>query len=191
MDKKKIMFINGSLKAKSTNQMLAGIVKELIGDRAEVFELDYHEVPLMNPDIEFPTPDAVQKARDLMNEADGVWIFFPEYNHSYPGVLKNLLDWLSRPVEKGAPRTSCVTSQVPVTFSSVSGKGGAVKAFEKMFDLMEKIHMNAMTEPLAAFSEPAMEDGKLALTDEQTELLKAQTEAFLAFIGSQTDRAKY
>lgn len=42
---------------------------------------------------------AVAAARKAVVEADGVWIFSPGYNYSYPGVLKNLLDWLSRPLE--------------------------------------------------------------------------------------------
>lgn len=182
MGKVKLLFINGSLKAKSTNLQLAQMVEEYVKDRAEVTYLDYSLVPMMNPDYEFPTPEPVQAARDEVKAADGVWIFFPEYNHSYPGVLKNLLDWLSRPIEKGAPRTSCVTSDVPVTYSSISGKGGAERAFVVMAELMDKIHMKSMTEPLFAASEPEVIEGKLMLTDEQKKALYAQADAFLAFL---------
>ena len=181
---KKILFVIGSLKRESTNRMLADIVAEMIGSRAEIEYLDYRDLPMINPDIEFPVPESVQRVRDEIKSCDGVWMFFPEYNHSYPGVLKNMLDWISRPIAKGAPRTSSVSSCVPVTYSSVSGKGGAVKAFEKMADLMEKIHMKDMPGVKTAFSEPEISDGKIVLSDEQMELVRSQVESFLNWIDS-------
>ena len=51
---KKILFIIGSLRAKSFNRQLANVAKEIIGDRAEVLELDYSDLPLLNQDIEQP-----------------------------------------------------------------------------------------------------------------------------------------
>ena len=56
---KKILFIIGSLRAKSFNRQLANEAKEIIGDRAEVSELDYSDLPLLNQDIEQPEPKAV------------------------------------------------------------------------------------------------------------------------------------
>ena len=54
----------------------------------------------MNEDIEFPAPAAVQRLRTQLQEADGnIWFFSPEYNHGISGVLKNFLDWMSRPDE--------------------------------------------------------------------------------------------
>ncbi|MGN1219778.1 MAG: NADPH-dependent FMN reductase, partial [Candidatus Cryptobacteroides sp.] len=56
--------------------------------------LDYSALPMMDQDIEFPAPDEVSKVREKVAEADALWIFSPEYNYSYPGHLKNLIDWL-------------------------------------------------------------------------------------------------
>ncbi len=90
----------GSLHKNGFNNQLAEEAKARIGDRAEVKFLNYADVPFFNQDEEFPNlPAAVAAARKAVVEADGVWIFSPEYNYSYPGVLKNLLDWLSRPLE--------------------------------------------------------------------------------------------
>ena len=105
MDKQKILMVIGSLRRQSLNRQLAEAGAELLKDQAEVSVLDYTRLPFINPDMEFPVPDEVQKIRDRISGADGVWIFFPEYNYSYPGALKNLLDWISRPTAQGAPRT--------------------------------------------------------------------------------------
>ena len=89
---KKILFIIGSLRAKSFNRQVANVAKEMIGNRAEVQELDYSDLPLLNQDIEQPELEVVARIRKVIAEADGLWIFTPEYNMSYPGHLKNLLD---------------------------------------------------------------------------------------------------
>ena len=182
MQKKKVLMVNGSLRKNSLNGQLAGIAAELLGERAEVEMLDYSRLPLINPDIEFPVPEAVQKVRDTVKGADGIWIFSPEYNYSYPGVLKNMLDWISRPIEKGAPRTTAVSSGIPVTYSSISGSSGGTKAFEKMYDLLKKIHMEIMSEPVVGISDPEVADGRIVLQEEEKEKLKEQAEAFLSFI---------
>ena len=180
--KKKILMINGSLRKQSLNRQMAELTASFLEEKAEVSMLDYSRVPMMNPDIEFPVPEAVQEVRDAIAQADGVWIFFPEYNYSYPGILKNLLDWISRPTEKGAPRTTAISSSKPVTYSSVAGSSGGAKAFEKMYDLLKKNHMEIMSEPVIGISEPEVVEGKLMLPQETKEQLKAQAEAFLRFI---------
>ena len=100
MSEYKIVGIVGSFKKDSLNLKLSKTIKEYLKDKA-VFEiLDYMDVPFFNEDIEYPAPKAVSKVRDKIKEADAVWFFTPEYNHYFPGVLKNLLDWLSRPISK-------------------------------------------------------------------------------------------
>lgn len=182
MDKKKILFIIGSPKADSMNRALSNEVREYIGDRADIEYLDYSDVPLMNPDIEFPAPEPVQRVRDKISSVDGVWIFFPEYNHSYPAQLKSLLDWVSRPLVKGGPRTDSTSSGVKVTYSSVSGKGGAERAFVLLQELLDKIHMEADQSSLTALSEPGFADGKIILEADKELSLKKQADNFLDFI---------
>ncbi|WMC92070.1 NADPH-dependent FMN reductase [Kineothrix sp. MB12-C1] len=108
MNKPKIVAIVGSLRKNSYNLQLAKLTKEIIGERAELEILDYTDVPYMNEDIEYPAPKSVARVREVIKAADAVWFFTPEYNHSYPGVLKNLIDWLSRPISDTGLRCSLV-----------------------------------------------------------------------------------
>ena len=98
MMKPKILAIVGSLRKASYNRQLAEKAKELIADNAEFEILEYADIPYMNQDIEFPAPEEILRVRAQVKQADGIWFFTPEYNHSIPGVLKNLIDWLSRSV---------------------------------------------------------------------------------------------
>ncbi len=179
---KKILMINGSLRENSFNRQLSELAAEYLKEHAEVTWLDYSRVPFMNPDIEFPVPDAVQKVRDAVAEADGVWIFFPEYNSSYPGALKNLLDWLSRPTAQGASRMTAVSSGKPVTYSSVTGSSGGAKAHEKLYDLLNKIHMKIMSEYVIGIGNPNVVFGRMQLTQDVKDGLKKQADAFIRFI---------
>lgn len=95
---KKLLFVVGSLRKGSFNHSLAKYVEELIGNKAEVEYLNFANIPYMNQDIEFPVPSEIAAVREKVSGADGIWIFSPEYNYAIPGVLKNLLDWLSRPL---------------------------------------------------------------------------------------------
>lgn len=67
---KKILFVIGSLRAKSFNRQVANVAKEMIGNRAEVQELDYSGLPLLNQDVEQPEPAVVARIRKAVAEAD-------------------------------------------------------------------------------------------------------------------------
>ena len=119
---KKLVFIVGSLRRGSFNRALAEYAAEVVGERAEVEYLDYADLPLMNEDIEFPAPAAVARIREQVESADGVWIFSPEYNFSYPAGLKNALDWLSRPQVAGDFDAAVSLTDMPVAISGAGGK---------------------------------------------------------------------
>ena len=164
---KKILFIIGSLRKESFNRQLALEAEKMIGSQAEVTYLDYSDVPLINQDIEFPEPEAVGRLRATVKEADGIWVFTPEYNFSYPGHVKNLFDWLSRPLVAGDYETPTVINGKKVALTGAGGKMATA------MELQTGIVLN-----LEAWTE-----GRMILTEEQIASLKAQTDAFLKFIG--------
>ncbi|MBQ4505365.1 MAG: NAD(P)H-dependent oxidoreductase, partial [Firmicutes bacterium] len=119
---KRILMIIGSLRSDSFNKQLADVVTEMMAGIAEVSVLEYSDLPLMNQDMEYPAPEAVSRVRHAVNAADGIWIFSPEYIYQIPGVLKNLLDWLSRPMDPNdRNRDTVVVKGKYVTISSVAG----------------------------------------------------------------------
>ena len=87
----------------------------------------------------------MQRIRSLVASADAIWIGSPEYNHSYSAALKNLIDWLSRPVESG-DYSSAVGRGKPVAVSSVAGSSGGSFSIAKLVELMEMLDCTVMTE---------------------------------------------
>jgi len=93
--------IAGSLRHGSFNRALLRAASEVMPEGTRLSVLPIDEVPLYNGDIERDRgiPAAVQALKEAIRRADGLVIATPEYNGSIPGVIKNTIDWLSRPSE--------------------------------------------------------------------------------------------
>lgn len=90
-----ILALSGSLRAASENTRLLRAAARLSSPEIEVTVYSgLGELPLFNPDIEFPSPAAVAALRTAINAADAVIIASPEYAHGVSGVIKNALDWM-------------------------------------------------------------------------------------------------
>jgi chromate reductase, NAD(P)H dehydrogenase (quinone) len=87
----------GSLRKASYNRALlrAAFISSPEDIKMEIFELD--GIPPYNQDIESPLPEKVKEFKDKIKKADAILIVTPEYNYSMSGVLKNAIDWGSRP----------------------------------------------------------------------------------------------
>lgn len=94
---KKIIAISGSLRKDSFNSHLAKAAIELAPDGVEIELVDISSIPLFNQDLDQQFPEAARVFKDKVRQADGVIFATPEYNRSIPGVLKNAIDWASRP----------------------------------------------------------------------------------------------
>lgn len=99
-----VLVLVGSLRAQSVNRQLAeiAVANAPEGVRLNLFDR-LGELPYYNEDIDVdPVPEPVQALRDAAAQADATLIVTPEYNGSIPGVLKNAIDWISRPYGQGA-----------------------------------------------------------------------------------------
>ena len=176
----KILFIIGSLRAQSFNRQLAGKAREIIGGRAEVEELYYSDLPLLNQDIEQPEPVAVARVRRAIQDADALWIFTPEYNGSYPGHLKNLLDWLSRPVRPMDYTTPTCINGKRVAICGAGGKAATAGCRARLTELLTFMKVDVLPQQVGIALPPeAWKTDVLTLTDEQVTQLKALAEAVI------------
>lgn len=181
---KKILFVIGSLRKQSFNRELSETVKGMLQGKAEVTELDYFQVPFINQDDEYPAPQAVTDARKAVAEADGVWIFSPEYNYSYPGHVKNLIDWLSRPVDPADRNAPTVLAGKKITLTGAGGKAATAGCRKLLTTLLTVLKADVMTEGQTgiALNTEAWTEGRMILTEEQKTQLAKQAELFLEFI---------
>jgi NAD(P)H-dependent FMN reductase len=100
----KILVLLGSLRAASVNRQLAELASESAPDGVTLQVFDrLGELPFYNEDIDGDdVAEPVRALRQVAAEADAALVVTPEYNGSIPGVLKNAIDWLSRPFGNGA-----------------------------------------------------------------------------------------
>lgn len=117
----KILLISGSLREQSFNTQLALMAKSILEPDNEVSLLDWKDVPLFSQDDEVPVLGPVQKCRDAISAAQALWLFTPEYNGQIPGGLKNMLDWMSRPLNPADFRSTAIRGK----YAAISGAGGA------------------------------------------------------------------
>jgi chromate reductase, NAD(P)H dehydrogenase (quinone) len=93
----KILGIAGSLRKGSYNRAALKTSQTMVPENVilEIFELD--EIPPFNQDLEKQFPESVVDLKEKIRSADAILFVTPEYNKSIPGVLKNAIDWASRP----------------------------------------------------------------------------------------------
>ena len=100
-DRPKVAVIVGSLRRQSVNRRLAEAIAKVAAPKLDLQIVEFDEVPLYNQDHEADLPAAVVAFKAAIKAADAVLIVTPEYNRSMPGVLKNAIDWASRPPGQG------------------------------------------------------------------------------------------
>ena len=125
-DDKPLTFLGiaGSLRRGSYNRGLIRAAVELAPAGARVVPYDLIDLPLYNGDLEAEgDPEPVAAFKKAIVAADALLIASPEYNHCIPGVLKNAIDWASRPA-----RASVLTGKPVAIMGASTGRGGTARA---------------------------------------------------------------
>jgi chromate reductase len=167
----RVLGIVGSLRRDSYNHALLRVAAERLPAGVELVWFDrLPEIPPYDADLEAdgaPVPEAVGELRAAMREADAVLIATPEYNHSIPGVLKNALDWASRPAGESA-----LTGTPAAVIGASTGMFGAVWAQAETRKVLGSLGGRVVDEelPIPGAAQLA-EGGRLGLNREQGEQL--------------------
>jgi NAD(P)H-dependent FMN reductase len=123
-----VLVLLGSLRAASVNRQLAELAVDSAPAGVSLIPFDrLGELPFYNEDIDGDdVPEPVQAFRHAAAKADAALVVTPEYNGSIPGVLKNAIDWLSRPYGEGA-----VTAKPLAVIGASGGRYGGVWAHDE------------------------------------------------------------
>ena len=119
-----VLAISGSLRSASFSTAILQAICHANLPGITIALKTLEDIPLYNEDLDTdPAPSAVAELRNEVRVSDGVVIATPEYNHGIPGVLKNALDWASRPAF-----ASCFRGKPVLIITSASGGTGGVRA---------------------------------------------------------------
>lgn len=184
----KILGISGSLRAKSYNTAALRALHELLPPGVSLVEADISDLPLYNDDVrEQGWPAPVERLRKQIAEVDAIIFSTPEYNYSVPGVLKNAIDWASRPAF-----ASPLKGKPSLVVTSSPGALGGVRAQAQVRDALAATLARPLSRPHVAIpvigsrfrdgelvDATALEllDGAVADLLQEVRLIRAATEA--------------
>lgn len=174
----RILGFVGSLRTGSYNKALMRAAIEIKPDNVEIEVFDLAAIPLFNQDFENNPPQIVSEFKGKIKNADALLIATPEYNYSIPGVLKNALDWASRPKVDNP-----LEGKTVAIMSASTGRFGGARAqyhLRQTFIFLDIHPVNRPEVMLSNAADNVNSEGKL--TNELTrQLIRQLLEALVAW----------
>jgi len=183
-----VIGISGSLRRGSFNTALLRAAAGLAPAGLTVEVASIREIPLYDGDVEAERgiPDAVSALKDRVAAADGLLLVTPEYNNSIPGVLKNAIDWASRPV-----RESALRFKPAAVVGATTGQFGAVWAQAELRKVLAAIGARVVEAEVAVGHAPTRFDEDGTLVDEDLrEQLGEVVEALVSAVAERQELAR-
>lgn len=179
-----ILALSGSLRKDSFNTALLKNLQALAPAGTTIEIADISALPLYNSDDEASFPASAQALKDKIEAADALIIATPEYNRSIPGVLKNAIDWASRPWGKNSfAGKKVLTAGVSV------GKIGTAVAQSHLRQIMNYLDARVVGQPeLYLGPTQGLFDEAGNIADDATKQLLAKALVILCGDGSVTDK---
>ena len=160
----RILGIAGSLRRESYNRAVLRAAISLVPDDANIDPFELDGIPGFNQDEEQNPPAKVTELKSRIREADAILIVTPEYNYSIPGVLKNAIDWASRPYGDSA------WNGKPAAIMGASvGAMGTARAQNHLRQMMVFLNMFPINQPEVMIARASERfDAQGNLTDDAT-----------------------
>jgi NAD(P)H-dependent FMN reductase len=142
-EKPRILAFAGSLRKDSLNKKIVKIAAKAAAEAGAIvtyIDLKDYQVPVYDGDIEDETgiPVKAKEFKELMKSHHGFLIASPEYNSSISAVLKNLIDWASRP-ERGEPVLAAFKGKTAALLSASPGKFGGLRGLYSLREILQNV----------------------------------------------------
>ncbi|MEM7020385.1 MAG: NAD(P)H-dependent oxidoreductase [Pseudomonadota bacterium] len=181
----KLLFFAGSARRDSFNKKLAQNAADIgaeLGAEATFVDLKDYAMPIYDGDLEAESglPEAALQLKALFREQDGFFIASPEYNSSFPALLKNTLDWVSRPHEENEPMLAVLRDKVAAISSASPGGFGGLRGLVPLRMMLGNIGVTVVPNQLALSSAHQYFDEAGKLSDEtQRKMLRRVVQQFV------------
>jgi chromate reductase len=172
----KILGFVGSLRKGSYNKALMRAAVELKPEDAAIEVFDLEGIPPFNQDLERQPPQVVKEFKAKIREADALLIASPEHNYSVPGVLKNAIDWASRPYGDNAFEGK----PVAIMSASIGSLGGARAQYHlRQSFIFLDMHPLNRPEVMMPFAQDNVDANGNVTNDETKRLIRELLEALV------------
>ncbi len=189
----KLLFFAGSVRKESMNKKLAKLAADMAQDAgAQVTHIDLKdfEMPLYDGDVEAQNgiPENAKKLKQLFVEHDGFFIASPEYNSSMPPLLKNTLDWISRPHEENEASLIAFIGKIAALGAVSPGGLGGLRGLVSLRMMLGNIGVTVVPSQVAVGSGfQAFDEHEHLKDDRQAGMLKATIDEFVKIANRMTD----
>lgn len=181
----KLLFLSGSARRESLNQKLAIKAAQIAknkGAAVTVIDLKDFQMPLYDGDLEAAEglPKTAIKLKNLFIEHDGFYIASPEYNSSFSALLKNALDWISRPHEKDEAPLSAYNGKTAAIGSVAPGAFGGLRGLVPLRMMLGNIMVHVIPNQVAIpFGFDAFDDQDEFKDEHHVRMLETSIEQFV------------
>mgnify|MGYP001304189083 CR=1 FL=1 len=155
----RLLGLSGNIRRDSYCTAVLQTLRTALGDKADLTIFPLHEIPLYNPDEDGErAPQAVRALREAIARSDGLIIISPEYNYGMSGVLKNALDWASRPAMQSPAR-----GKPTLIMSASPAYTGGARAHAQMRETLASMLARVIARPqvVVASVHEKIRDGRL------------------------------